>query len=118
MVDYSTGQPQLQVGFYSWQRVCKKGKWPSNANPHWVEFGVKAHTIQPYYAKVLAYDDTIYGRIVKHPGTRATHVLRDTVYDNISEIRKAQEEYLAELSKELEAAGARVYEGPDEDEDD
>ena len=46
MVDYSTGQPQLQVGFYSWQRVKKKGKLPSHASPHWIEFGVNPHQIQ------------------------------------------------------------------------
>lgn len=31
MINYSTGQPTLQVGFYSWQKVRKKGKQPSHA---------------------------------------------------------------------------------------
>ena len=118
MVDYQTGQPQLQVGFYSWQRVKKKGKLPSHASPHWVEFGVSSHHITVNNAKMLAYNDIMYGRSVQHPGTRATNVLRDTVQNNIAEIRAAQEEYLAELSKTLEEAGAKVYTGEDTDEDD
>lgn len=118
MVDYQTGQPQLQVGFYSWQKVKKKNKLPSHANPHWVEFGVNSHIISVKNAKMLAYDDIQYGRTVQHPGTRATNVLRDTVQNNIDEIRAAQEEYLAELSKTLEEAGAKIYTGEDTDEDD
>lgn len=118
MVDYQTGQPQLQVGFYSWQKVKKKNKLPSHANPHWVEFGVNSHIISVKNAKMLAYDDIQYGRAVQHPGTRATNVLRDTVQNNIDEIRAAQEEYLAELSKTLEEAGAKIYTGEDTDEDD
>lgn len=118
MIDYSTGQPQLQVGFYSWQRVKKKGKLPSHASPHWVEFGVKSHRIATRNAKMLAYNDVVYGHSVQHPGTRATNVLRDTVQNNIAEIRAAQEQYLAELSKTLEEAGAKVYDGEDADEDD
>ena len=118
MVDYRTGQPQLQIGFYSWQKVKKNGKLPSHASPHWIEFGVNSHTIAANNAKVLAYNDVVYGRTVKHPGTRATNVLRNTVQNNIDEIRKAQEKYLAELNKTLEEAGAKVYTGEDTDEDD
>ena len=126
MINYQTGQPQLQIGFYGWQRVRKKGKIPSNANPHWVEFGTspiggKKKQRKPSAvknAKVLAYDNIIYGRSVTHPGTAGTNVLRNTVHDNIEEIRKAQAEYLAELSKTLEEAGAKVYTGEDTDEDD
>lgn len=126
MVDYKTGQPQLQIGFYSWQKVKKKGKVPSNANPHWIEKGTSPRggkrkarePITPKNAKVLAYNDIIYGRSVQHPGTYGTNVLRNTVQDNIEEIRKAQAEYLAELSKTLEAAGAKIYTGEDTDEDD
>lgn len=118
MINYSTGQPTLQVGFYGWQRVRKRGKQPSNANPHWVEFGVSPHTIQPKNAKILSYDDNIYGHRVQHPGTRATNVLRDTVQNNISEIRAAQIEYLKEISKTLEEAGLRVEAGDEFEDDD
>ena len=55
---------------------------------------------------------------MQHPGTGATNVLRDTVQNNIAEIRAAQEQYLAELTKTLEEAGAKVYTGEDTDEDD
>ena len=118
MINRSTGQPTLQVGFYSWQRVKKKGKLPSHASPHWVEFGTAPHIIKPKNAKVLAYDDTMYGLIVKHPGTRATNVLRDTVQNHISDIRAAQEEYLAEISKTLEAAEIKVDKGDEFEDDD
>lgn len=126
MINYSTGQPTLQVGFYGWQRVKKRGKVPSHANPHWIEYGTspiggkkKARPIiTPKNAKVLAYNDIIYGHSVKHPGTRATNVLRDTVQNNIAEIRKAQEEYLAEITKTLEAAGMKVDAGDEFEDDD
>lgn len=126
MINYSTGQPTLQVGFYSWQKVKKKGKLPSHANPHWVEFGTspiggkhKARKdIVPVEAKVLAYNDVLYGKRVKHPGTAGTNVLRDTVQNHIQDIRKAQEEYLAEISKTLEAAGMKVDAGDEFEDDD
>lgn len=118
MINYSTGQPALQVGFYSWQKVKSKGKLPSHASPHWVEFGTAPHTIKPKNAKVLAYDDTMYGLLVSHPGTRATNVLRDTVQNHISDIREAQEQYLAEISKTLEEAGMKVDKGDEFKDDD
>ena len=55
MINYSTGQPTLQVGFYSWQKVRKKGKQPSHASPHWVEFGVKPHTIGNRFLLILEF---------------------------------------------------------------
>ena len=113
-----TGIPQMQVGLYSWQRVKKRGKLPSAMSPHWVELGTTPHSITVNNAKMLAYNDVVYGRTVQHPGTHATNVLRDTVQNNIAEIRAAQEQYLAELSKTLEEAGAKVYTGEDTDEDD
>ncbi len=118
MINNATGQPTLQVGFYGWQRVRKKGKLPSHASPHWVEFGVSPHTITTKNARVLAYDDTRYGLVVKHPGTRATNVLRDTVQNNIQEIRAAQEEYLAEISKTIEEANNKVDKGDEFEDDD
>ena len=65
----------------------------------------------------MAYEDNVFGYTVRHPGQRATHLLRDTVQNNIKEIRAVQEKYLAELNKTLEAAGAKIYEG-EEDEND
>lgn len=117
-IDKSTGQPQLQVGFYSHAKVMKKGKKASHASPHWIEFGTKSHTIDSRKSgHYMAYEDNVFGFVVQHPGQKATHLLRDTVQNNIKEIRAAQEEFLAELNKTLEAAGAKVYPG-EEDEDD
>lgn len=126
MINYSTGQPTLQVGFKSWQKVKKDGKLPSHASPHWVEFGTspiggKHETrklITPKTAKVLAHDNIIYGRSVKHPGTAGTHVLRNTVQNNLSEIRAAQEEYLKEITKKLEEAGLKIDKGDEFEDDD
>lgn len=120
MINYATGQPTLQVGFYSWQRVKKKGKLPSNANPWWVERGVRPH-IMPSGKNAghfMRYDDMIFGYKVNHPGQRATNVLRNTVQDNIQEIRAAQEEYLKEITNTLEAAGLKIDKGNEFEDDD
>jgi len=119
MINRQTGQPTLQIGFYSWQKVKKKGKLPSHANPHWIEFGVPGHMVTPKNKKMLVdkSSGTIYGKRTAHPGIGATHVLRDTVQNNIAEIRKAQAEYLAEISKTLEEAGVKI-DVEDEFEDD
>jgi len=116
-VDKKTGQPQLQVGFYGWQMVRKKRKIPSHASPHWIEHGTKPHTISAKNGRAMAYNGTVYGWRVAHPGQRATNVLRDSVYNHIDEIRAAQEEYLAELNKELSAAGVKIFEGEEEESD-
>ncbi len=113
-----TGVPTMQIGLYGWQRVKKRGKQPSSMSPHWVEFGTKAHDITAKSAKVLAYDDISYGKSVKHPGNKATHFLRDTVFNNVKEIRAAQEEYLAEISKTIEEAKQRIENGDDFEDDD
>lgn len=115
-IDRRTGQPQLQVGFYSRAKVLKKGKKASRASPHWIEFGTKPHEITSD-GHYMRYEDNIYGFNVQHPGQKATHLLRDTVQNNIAEIRKAQEEYLALLNKTLEEAGAKIYEGEEDESD-
>lgn len=115
-IDRQTGQPQLQVGFYSRARVLKKGKKASRASPHWIEFGTKSHEITSD-GHYMRYEDNIYGFNIQHPGQKATHLLRDTVQSNIAEIRKAQEEYLALLNKTLEEAGAKIYEGEEDESD-
>lgn len=128
MINRQTGQPTLQVGFYSWQKVKKKGKAPSHANPHWIEYGTSPlggkqsgqHIITPKYKKLLAYkpENIVFGTRVAHPGTRATNVLRNTVFDHIKDIRAAQAEYLAELKKTLEEAGIKIDQGDEFEDDD
>lgn len=115
-IDRKTGRPTLHIGFYGWQRVKKKGKTPSHASPWWVEFGTNPHIIQPKNAKVMFYKES-FGRLVQHPGQGAKHLLRDTIQNNIGEIRAAQEEYLAEISRVLDVADIRITETPDEEND-
>lgn len=117
-INSSTGQPVMDVGFRSRAYLMKKHKKPSHASPHWIEFGTKPHTIDSRKkGHYMAYEDNVYGYTVQHPGQKATHLLRDTVQNNIKEIRAAQEKYLAELNKTLEAAGAKIYHGEEEEDD-
>lgn len=116
-IDNKTGQPQMQVGFYGWQRVRKRGKKPSHSSPWWIEYGTNPHTISAKRTGIMRYDENYFGRRVQHPGQTATNVLRNSVHNNIDEIKAAQEEYLKLLNEEIEKAGAKVYNG-DEEEDD
>ena len=117
-VDRDTGQPKLQVGFYSWQRVKKRGKQPSHSSPWWIERGTKPHTILT--TDKVMYDKstgTSYGHKVDHPGQQATNVLRNAVYNNIAEIREAQEEYLKLLNEEIKNITGKTLDGEAEDDD-
>lgn len=116
-IDRKTGQPQMRIGFYGWQKVKKRGKQPSHSSPWWIEEGTKPHLI---HSSKTMYDKstaTKYGHNVNHPGQAATHVLRNSVYNNISEIRAAQEEYLKLLSEEIEKAKSKI-DDKDYEEDD
>ena len=116
-IDRKTGQPQMQIGFYGWQKVKKRGKQPSHSSPWWIEEGTKPHLI---HSSKTMYDKstaTKYGHNVNHHGQAATHVLRNSVYNNISEIRAAQEEYLKLLSEEIEKAKSKI-DDKDYEEDD
>lgn len=66
----------------------------------------------------MRYENNIYGFHVNHPGARATNVLRDTVQNNIEEIRAAQEEYLKEMTKSFEEAGLKIDKGDEFEDDD
>ena len=115
-IDRSTGQPELQVGFYGWQKVREKNKIPSHASPHWVEHGTKPHAITSKSGKAMGIGG-VFGFHVNHPGQKGTNVLRNSVHDNIDLIRAVQETYLAELTKSLEAAGAKVHDGEEDESD-
>lgn len=113
MINNRTGQPTLQIGFYGWQRVKKRGKQPSHASPWWVEFGTKPHEIpKQKTGSFMMYENfgqnMIIGYHASHPGAYATHVLRDTVQHNISEIRASQEQYLVEITETIEKANRKV----------
>lgn len=123
-IDNRTGQPTLQVGFYSWQKLSKKNKPYSHASPHWIEFGTKPHTIKipsqnaKRYGKILTDKTTFYGKNVNHIGQHGQHILRNSVYNNIDRIYSAQEKYLKELNATLEAAGTKIDKSPDKEESD
>ncbi len=116
-IDYRTGQPELQIGFQSWQKVRSRGKKPSSANPHWIEFGVNPHQIKAKNAKAMGYNDDFYGSAVTHRGTKGTHILRNTVYNHIDEIRAAQTEFLTELNNSIEAAGGKIIDSEEVEDD-
>lgn len=123
MINNRTGQPTLQIGFYGWQRVKKRGKQPSHASPWWVEFGTKPHEIpKQKTGSFMMYENfgqsMIIGYHASHPGQAATHVLRDTVQNNIGEIRAAQEKFLAEISKTIDIANGKVMKEDEAEEDD
>jgi hypothetical protein len=127
LIEKKTGVPQLRIGFYGWQKV-KNRKPPHNlyshSSPWWIEFGTKPHIIRAKhftkYGLQIMIDKskgTKYGYEVNHPGQRATNVLRNTVYNNINEIKTAQEKYLSELNKEIEQITGAVYDDEAEDDD-
>lgn len=102
-IDKDTGQPYMNIGYLSWQDVKKKNKTPSSVSPHWLEFGVNSHQIIPKgNYNMYGSDGTDYGRIVRHPGIAADHVLRNTVNDNIDKILEAESKWLSELNKTLD----------------
>lgn len=115
-IDKSTGQPELQIGYYSKQRAKKKGKIPSHANPAWKEFGINAHTISIKKANTLTDGKINYGQTVTHPGLAGQNILRNSVLDNVDTIREAQEKYLSELNKTIDQAKGIIDES-EEDED-
>lgn len=119
MMNRETGQPTLQVGFYSWQKVKAKGKDPSHASPHWIEFGTKPHTmpLEKNGRRFMRNNEDVFGFHVNHPGQRPTNVLRNTVLDHVSDIRAAQEQYLVEISKTIDEAKLKAA-GWEEVEDD
>lgn len=114
-INKQTGQPELQIGYYSWQRVKKRGKQPSHANPSWIEHGTLSHKIQIKNAKTLTDGKIDFGKSVIVKGMNADHTLRTTVLENIDEMRKAQEEYLNELNQEIEKAQTKIHEGEEEE---
>jgi len=116
-VERKTGQPQLQIGYYSWQRMKKRNKQPSHTSPHWVEFGTAPHTIAAKNAKVMGYEENVYGKMVQHPGQHDRHVLRNAVYENIDAIREAQAQYLKALSEEIGKAKGLVVESEEPEDD-
>lgn len=110
-----TGQPELQIGFYSAQGTRKRHKQPSHANPWWIEqrmdslsIAVKPHLITAKKTKFLGNNGHFFPHTVMHPGIPARHTLRDTITDNLGEIQAAEEKYLKELNNSLEHALKKI----------
>lgn len=124
-INSGTGQPELQVGYYSWQKVKKRGKTPSHSSPSWLEFGTGSHLIQvrqnkktkPNSSGSMWNQKQPIGKKANHPGQPAQHILRNSVYDNIDAIRKKQTELLRFLNDTLETAQNRAdsFEGVEDD---
>lgn len=109
-IDRNTGQPELQIGYYSKAQARKKGKLPSHANPAWKEFGINSHVISIKNAKTLTDGVIDYGKSVTHPGLRGDNTLRNSVFENIEAIQAAQQEFLSVLNKTIEEAGGKIEE--------
>ena len=98
-INRDTGQPELQIGYYSKGQAKKKGKSPSHANPAWSEFGVNPHVISIKKANTLSNGKINFGKSVSHPGLRGQSILRNSVFNNIDAIKDAQKEFLSALNK-------------------
>ncbi len=129
LIEKKTGVPELRIGFYGWQKVKKRKapyNVPSHSSPWWIERGTKPHIIRAkrltkYGGLQIMYDkstDTKYGYVANHPGQQATNVLRNTVYNNIAEIRAAQEKHLKLLNEEIEKITGVVYDDEEAEDDD
>ncbi len=116
-VDRTTGIPYLDIGYRSRSQMKKKYGIKYFVNPAWFEFGVKPHTImtkqfEKFGKSSYELENTSsgqkFGVIVQHPGMSNKNFLRNTVYDNIDEIKKAQEEYLGQLTDIMIENGANI----------
>lgn len=120
-IDRDTGQPVLEVGYRSKAQMIKRGiKY--FVNPCWFEFGTKPHIIMTKELKStgkssyqLEGNGQKYGYMVQHPGLTSKNLLRNTVFENIDEIQKAQEIYLKELTDLMIKEGANIDLGGDEE---
>lgn len=109
------GIPQLQVGFYS-SYGAKRYHKKKAFGAHWIEFGSKPHQIHAREGGILGGNGYYFGTEASHPGTKGTHFFRKTVYNNIETIRAAEEKYLSELNKTLEAAKKKADESEEVEE--
>ena len=121
-IDFKTGQPYLEVGYLSRSRMRKKYGIKYFVNPTWFEFGTKPHQIQTKQSKSggrLSYElhdnRTKYGYSVQHPGMKSKNFLRNTAYENITEIQNAIQEELGKLEEYTISQGMNIDLGGDEE---
>ena len=120
-IDKKSGIPVLLTGYLNHSQMKKKG-YKHYVNPNWFEFGIKPHTITtkeygkgPMTYKLRNSQGVEYGYIVQHPGLQNKNFLRNTVYDNISEIQKAIEEGLKGLNDYQVSQGMVIADEGDEE---
>lgn len=121
-IDYKTGQPYMEVGYKSRAQMKKKGV-KYYVNPWWFEFGINPHQIatkQFVNSGKSSYElhdnmGTKFGVIVQNPGRTGKNFLRNTVYNNIKEIREAQMEHLGQITEIQTIKGLTVDLGGDEE---
>ena len=114
-IDRKSGQPYMEIGYRSRSQMRKRGV-KFFVNPAWFEFGTKPHGIttkefnetgkSTYQLQDLKGKK--YGVFVGHPGMANKNFLRNTVYNNIDEIKKAEEEYLGQLTDLMIKEGAKI----------
>ena len=122
-IDFKTGQPYLEVGYLSRTQMRKKYGIKYFVNPTWFEFGTKAHQIQTLQlkkgSKFLTYElngnGRKYGYQVQHPGMSSKNFLRNTAYENISEINSAIQNRLKDLENYTLEKGMTIDLGGDEE---
>ena len=121
-IDYKTGQPYMEVGYRSRAQMKKRGV-KYYVNPWWFETGINPHTIttkQFINTGKSSYElhdnrGVKFGVIVQHPGRSGKNFLRNTVYNNIKEIKEAQMESLGKITEVQTVKGLTVDVGGDEE---
>jgi len=119
-IDRKTGQPYMDIGYRSRTQMRKRG-FKFIVNPTWFEFGVKPHVIMTKEYKETGHSSyqleykQKFGVIVQHPGMPAKNFLRNTVYNNVNEIRAAQTNSLAQLNNIQIIKGMSIDLGEDEE---
>lgn len=121
-IDYDTGQPYASLGYRSIEEMQKRGV-KYYVNPYWIEFGIKPHQIATkQFVKTgkstyFLHDEmgNKFGIIVNHPGVKGKNLLRNTVYNNIKEIKEAQAESLKKITDLQVTKGLKVDLGGDEE---
>lgn len=114
-IDRKTGQPRLDIGYYSrtYARKRKGINIPTNyvallengTKPHTITAGVKSSrgkVRQITGRRVLSNGSAFLGRVVSHPGAKPYHILSDTVKNGIGDITIVMKEHLKELNKRLD----------------
>lgn len=121
-INYKTGQPYMEVGYRSRAQMKKRGV-KYYVNPWWFETGIKPHTIatkQFVDTGKTSYElhdnrGVKFGIIVRHPGRTGKNLLRNTVYNNVKEIRQAQIESLKKIDDIKVEKGLFIDLGGDEE---